>query len=101
LIGIALPSYCIQQRISQHLLAALQIRKDTVASGIPPNPRYLLAQSERDTKPPQVVEERLGDFPDYKVQNDCELIDEHYIYPTSLQKGRVRKVDDAYATDDV
>ena len=70
LIGIALASYCIHQRIAQNFLAAFQFREDPVASRIGPDMRYLLAQTERDAKLAEVVTERLDDFPVHEVQND-------------------------------
>ena len=88
LISITLAGYGIHQGIA-NFLAALQLRKDTVAGGVESHLCNFLSQTKCDTKPTQMITVRFRDFAVHEVQNDRSLIDKRDIGAQGRHEGRV------------
>src|SRR5712672_233642 len=95
LIAIGLAADSINKSVALYSLAALQLRKNTTASGVDPNLRHLFRETKCETVLAQVVRQRFDDLPIHEVQNNRPLVDQRNLGPEGSHKGCVLEAYDA------
>src|SRR5258707_14085803 len=95
LIPVGLAADSINEGVAVYSLAALQLGKNTTASGVDPNLRHLFRETKCDTLLPQVVRQRFDDLPIHEVQNNRPLVDQRNLGAERSHKGRVLEAYDA------
>src|SRR5260370_41419526 len=89
LIAIGLAANSINKSVALYSLAALQLSKNSTASGVDPNLRHLFRETKCDTLLTQVVRQRFDDLPIHEIQNNRPLVDQRNLGAESSHKGCV------------
>src|SRR5260370_1333668 len=100
LIAVGLAADSINEGVASYFLAALQLSKDTPASGIDPNLCHLLGETKCDTLLAQVVRQRFDDLAIHEIENNWSLVDQSNLGTQGSHKGCVLEAYDATAHDD-
>src|SRR5260370_1377693 len=100
LIAIGLAANSINKSVALYSLAALQLSKNSTASGVDPNLRHLFRETKCDTLLTQVVRQRFDDLPIHEIQNNRPLIDQRNLGTESSHKGCVLETHDASSHHD-
>src|SRR5258707_613328 len=95
LIAIGLAADSINKSVALYFLAALQLSKNSTASGVDPNLRHLFRETKCDTLLTQVVRQRFDDLPIHEIQNNRPLVDQRNLGTESSHKGCVLEAYDA------
>src|SRR5216683_5924810 len=95
LIAVGLAADSINKSVALYSLTALQLSKDSTASGVDPNLRHLFREPKCDTLLPQVVRQRFDDLPIHEIQNNRPLVDQRNLGAESSHKGCVLEAYDA------
>src|SRR5882724_8687961 len=95
LIAVGLAADSINKSVALYSLAAFQLSKNTIASGVDPNPRHLFREPKCDTLLPQVVRQRFDDLPIHEIQNSRPLVDQRNLGTEGSHKGCVLEAYDA------
>src|ERR1700720_3408094 len=100
LIAIGLAADSINKSVALYSLAALQLSKNTTASGVDPNLRNLFRETKCDTLLAQVVRQRFDDLPIHEIQKNRPLVDQRNLGAEGSHKGRVLEAYDASSHHD-
>src|SRR5712671_4590399 len=95
LIAIGLAADSVNEGVALYFLAALQLSKNTTASGVDSNARHLLREAKCDTLLPQVVRQRFDDLPIHEIQNNRPLVDQRNLGAEGSHEGCVLEAHDA------
>src|SRR5258707_13888901 len=95
LIPVGLAADSINEGVAVYSLAALQLSKNTAASGVDPNLRHLFRKAKCDTLLAQVVRQRFDDLAIHKIQNNRPLVDQRNLGAEGSHKGCVLEAHDA------
>src|SRR5229473_5760395 len=95
LIAIGLAADSINKGVALYSLAALQLSKNSTASGVDPNLRHLFREPKCDTLLPQVVRQRFDDLPIDEIQNNGPLVDQRNLGAEGSHEGCVLEAYDA------
>src|ERR1700686_1901318 len=95
LIAIGLAANSINKSVALYFLAALQLSKNSTASGVDPNLRHLFPEPKCDTLLPQVVRQRFDDLPIHEIQNNRPLVDQRNLGTEGSHEGCVLEAHDA------
>src|ERR1700678_1902436 len=95
LIAIGLPADSINKSVASYSLAALQVRENTVASGIDPNLRHFLCETKRGALLAQMVRERFDDLPIHEIENNRPLVYHGSLGAQGSHEGGVLEAYDA------
>src|SRR6266852_5083633 len=95
LIAIGLAADSIDQGVALYSLAALQLSKNSTASGVDPNLRHRSRETQCDTLLTQVVRQRFDHLTIHEIQNNRPLVDQRNLGAESSHKGCVLEAYDA------
>src|SRR5712672_2507661 len=95
LITVGLAADSVNEGIALYFLATFQLSKNTLTSGVDPNPRHLFREPKCDTLLPQVVRQRFYDLPIHEIQNNRPLVDQRNLGAERSHKGCVLEAYDA------